>query len=372
MLAATRRQAQRQVPLPQAIVIPTTLVLRTLGGLQFNGAPGAALSSPRIGLTLLTYLARRSPRPVARGTLADLFWRESDSSRARQSLRQVLLELKRLVGDGLVLEHERVSVARDTLSLDASNFEEEVRAGHWRQAVDRWQGEFLPSADNLGGEDFRLWLESERETLHQSLRVALRELLRESQSNGDWEAGAAWGRRWVELLPLDDEGHHQLIQLLQLQGHNAEALSRYTTLHAQLRTLEATPSPAFVQLGIALERDAAAARPQRTPGSAALFTPDLSGRGHVLEEMNALWRRVQSGRPATLLVEGDAGIGKSRLCEEFLRGLNAENTAKRATVLRARGYEAGASAGLAALSELAAELVTAPGATGASSAELSQ
>jgi DNA-binding SARP family transcriptional activator/tetratricopeptide (TPR) repeat protein/TolB-like protein len=372
MDAATRRQARRQVPLPQAIVTPTIPALRTLGELRFNGAPSSALSSPRIGLTLLTYLARRSPRPVDRGALADLFWRERNSSRARQSLRQVLLELKRLVGDGLVLEQERVSVVRNALTLDVSEFEASVRAGRWREAVDGWHGEFLPRADNLGGDDFRLWLESERETLHQNLRVALRELLRESRSNGDWEAAAAWALRWVDLLPLDEEGHHQLIELLHIQGHNAEALSRYTAFQAHLRALEATPSPAFVQLGLALERAAAGARPQRTPGSAALFTPDLSGRGHALEELNALWRRVQSGSPATLLIEGEAGIGKSRLCEEFLRGIVAEHTGKRPTILRARGYETGMSSGVAALSELVAALAAAPGATGASAGALGE
>ena len=354
--------------MPQAIVTTTLPALHTLGVLRLEGGNGAGLSSPRIGLTLLTYLARRSPRAIDRGALADLFWRDRDSGKARQSLRQVLLELKRLVGDGLVLDHERVFLVRDSVVLDASRFEHQVHAGQWGPAVDSWQGEFLASADNIGGEDFRLWLESERETLRQSLRVALRELMRKAQSNGHWEEATAWGLRWVELLPLEEEGHQHLIELLQLQGRSAEALGRYTAFRSHLRAVDATPSPALLQLGLSLEREAVGERAHPTPGSAALFTPDLTGRGQALAELDAMWRAVRAGVAGAILIEGDAGIGKSRLCEEFLRGLASRGD--RATILRARGYETASDTALGALSELVLALAAAPGATGASAAAL--
>ena len=349
---------------------PAIPALRTLGELQFNGAPTASLSSPRIGLTLLTYLARRSPRTIERGALADLFWRERNAAKARQSLRQVLLELRRLVGDGLVLDHETVCLAPGTLALDAACFEIEIRAGHWQGAVELWHGEFLSTADNLGGEDFRLWLESERETLRQQLRVALRELVNESQGNGNWEESTRWGMRWVELLPEEEEGHRHLIQLLHLQGLTAEASRRYGAYRSQLRTMDASPSEAFVQLGHALERNAGVGLVQRSPGSAALFTPDLTGRGQALAELDAVWRTVQAGVPAAILIEGDAGIGKTRLSEEFLRRLVANHS--RATILKARGYEAAPHTALGALTELALALAAAPGASSASAASLAE
>ncbi len=345
-------------------------VLQTLGELQFNGPSPAALSSPRIALTLLTYVARRSPRTIERGALADLFWRDRSPAKARQSLRQVLLELKRLVGDGLVLDHEAVYLAPGTLALDATSFEDEMRTGHWQRGVELWHGEFLSVADNLGGEDFRLWLESERETLRQHLRLALRELMRESHGNGNWEEGTRWGLRWVELLPQEEEGHRHLIQLLQLQGRTGEAASRYATYSAQLRAVDATPSAALVQLGSTLERNAAVERVQRTPGSAALFTPDLIGRGPALAELDAVWRAVQRGSPAAMLIEGDAGIGKSRLCEEFLRRLSAEPN--RPTILKARGYETAPQTALGALTEIVLALALAPGASGASASALGE
>jgi hypothetical protein len=78
------------------------LHLRTLGELRLEGTAAPALSSRRKELVLLAYLARRSPRPLARMEAAALLWPERDERRARQSLRQALLELRHLVGDGLI------------------------------------------------------------------------------------------------------------------------------------------------------------------------------------------------------------------------------------------------------------------------------
>ncbi|MBA3345184.1 MAG: AAA family ATPase [Gemmatimonadales bacterium] len=346
------------------------LVLHTLGELRLGGGWTAKLSSPRIALTLLAYLARRSPRPVSRGELADLFWRERDAARARQSLRQVLLELKRIIGDGLVADTDRVFLTPGALALDVVRFEDDVAAGRWQEAVEGWRGEFLASADNVGGEDFRLWLEAEREGQHRSLRVSFRGLIERARANGNWREGLALAQRWVEQLPLEEEGHRHLIHLTHLDGHTVEALTLYAAFHARLRAADSEPTPAFLQLGTALERDAVGASGRRTPSSAALFTPDLTGRGHALAELEAVWRSVRAGTPATVLVEGEAGIGKSRFCGEFLRRLASETHG--ATILRVRGYEAAPHGALAAIAELVNTLVAAPGASGASPAALGE
>jgi DNA-binding SARP family transcriptional activator/TolB-like protein len=344
-------------------------VLRTLGELRFEGG-AAGLSSPRIGLALLAYLARRSPRAVDRGELADLFWRERDTAKARQSLRQLLLELKRLVGQGLHTEQDKVSLAPGTLVLDVTCFEADVRAGRWREAVAAWRGEFLSRADNLGGEDFRLWLETEREAVRRPLRLALRELIQEARGNSNWPEGSLWAQRWVELLPMDEEGQQHLIELAQLEGRTAEALARYAAFRTQLRATDSVPSSAFLQLGTVLERDAASGIGHHTPGSAALFTPDITGRGQALMELGAVWKAVRAGTSAAILVEGDAGIGKSRLCEEFLRLVAAGGN--RPTVLRARGYETTPHTSLDTLAELVIGLAGAPGASGASASALGE
>src|SRR5664279_6356442 len=57
-----------------------------------------------------------------------------------------------------------------------------------------------------------------------------------------------------------------------------------------------------------------AGRDSRTSGSAS---PDLVGRAPELERLGSAYDVVCGGRALTVLVGGDAGIGKSRLVEEF-------------------------------------------------------
>jgi DNA-binding SARP family transcriptional activator/TolB-like protein len=345
------------------------LTLRTLGELRLETGSTARLSSPRKELTLLAFLARRSPRSAEREELAELLWGDRDSGKARQSLRQALLELKRLVGDGLVLESNKVRLATGAVALDASLFQSDVAAGRWADAAPRWRGDFLAGTDDFGGEDFRTWLEAEREGLRSEFRRTVRELIEAARRSGAWDDGIGWAELWVQMLPLEEEGHQRLVEMMQLGGRTAEALAHHSSAQAQLRSsLEVELSPAFVALGRELERGHTR-RSSHTPASAALFTPDLVGRAAALSELDRVWTAVRQGVPAGVAIEGEAGIGKTRLCEEFLRRVvGLEST----LVLRTRGEEGEQTSDMDGARDLLAHLHQLPEVGGASPRALAE
>jgi DNA-binding SARP family transcriptional activator/TolB-like protein len=351
-------------------VTTSRLLLHTLGELRLEGDSAARLSSRRKELALLTYLARRAPRTIGRGELAELLWGNRDAVKARQSLRQALLELKRTVGNGLDAGTEKVGLTGNAVTLDLASFESDLAAGRWREAVGRWSGEFLADIDDMGGEDFRIWLEAEREACRRGLRTALQGLIGEARRKGSWAEGVRWAERWVETLPGEEAGYRNLLELMSLDGRPADALARHAGFLTQLRALELEPTPAFLQLGKMLERDSARAPAHPTPSSAALFTPDLVGRGPAMAELFAAWARVRAGKPATVLVEGEAGIGKTRLCEEFLERLGGERSPP--IVARARGLKQVELTRLSPVGEILGTLTAAPGAAGASPRALSE
>ena len=51
---------------------------------------------------------------------------------------------------------------------------------------------------------------------------------------------------------------------------------------------------------------------------------DFIGRQTELETLLAHWRRVRRGRRGVIQIEGEAGVGKSRLVYEFFRAAQAE------------------------------------------------
>lgn len=341
--------------------------LLTLGELRLEGGDFPPLSSRRKELVLLAYLARRGGRPVRRGELAPLLWDERDERRARQSLRQALLELRRLVGDGLSVDAEQVVLAQGGVELDATLFEREVEAGRLREAVALWRGEFLAGAEEVGGEELRTWLEAEREGLRQRLRAALSDLAADAQRRGAWSDGIGWAERWTEALPRDQEAQVRLIRLLHLAGRSSDALARCAGVVARLRADEAEPSPELAQLAALLERGGAAA-PERDAGSAALFTPDLVGRGASLAELESAWTLARQGGACAVLVEGEQGIGKTRLSEEFLRRVEREEG--RPPGPRARARDAGPGAELGVVARIISDLADTPGLGGAPASSL--
>ncbi|HET6562302.1 MAG TPA: AAA family ATPase [Marmoricola sp.] len=70
------------------------------------------------------------------------------------------------------------------------------------------------------------------------------------------------------------------------------------------------------------------------------------GRAHELARLDAGWQRSRAGRPSTVLVQGQAGVGKSALLAAFLSGLD------RAHVLTASGDESETSLSFGVLHQL--------------------
>jgi DNA-binding SARP family transcriptional activator/tetratricopeptide (TPR) repeat protein len=334
--------------------------LLTLGELRVEATGERLLSSRRKELVLLAYLRRREGRPLSRAEAAALLWPDRDERLGRQSLRQALLELRRLVGDGLVVESEQVQLQHHAIELDISLFEQDLDASRPADAVARWKGEFLPGIEEIAGEELRTWVEAEREGLRRRLRSALSGLVDDASRRGAWQEGIGWAERWVSALPLDLAGHLQFLRLLHLERRTGEALARFGALSVQLRDAGVEPSPELKDLGRILEREALSA--PSGSSSAALFTPDLVGRGAALAELDAAWRRVRQGTAGVVVIEGELGIGKTRLCEEFLQRLTVG--ADRLGLGRVHGREEPALVEWGGLNRLMGGLASARGLAG--------
>ncbi|MGH7720719.1 MAG: BTAD domain-containing putative transcriptional regulator, partial [Gemmatimonadaceae bacterium] len=344
--------------------------LRTLGSPALESALTHPLSSPRKQLSLLAYLGRRPHGAASRAALAALLWEDREGAKARQSLRQALLELKGALGDTLSLTDDRVAIADGALAIDATLFEQDVAAGRFADAVTRWRGEFLEGFDDVGGEGFRSWLEAERESLRRQLGTAYGRLVGAGGEAGSVEHAVGWAERWTQALPLDEGAHRRLIELLRRSGRALDALARYRAFTARLRAdLDVEPSPALVRLGVELEREVERAPGRRTPGSVAIFTPDHVGRAAALAELLAAWDAACAGHVTSVVIEGENGIGKTRLGEELLRHLERQAPA---VVLRARAPGAGEQLPFSAIRDLVRGLVDAPGLSGASPAALAE
>jgi len=98
----------------------------SLGMPRLEGVADGLLSTPRKQLVLLAYLCSRPHRAAPRDVLASLLWEDRDEARARQSLRQALLELRKALGPGLAVTDREVGLASGVIETDVEALERAV------------------------------------------------------------------------------------------------------------------------------------------------------------------------------------------------------------------------------------------------------
>jgi DNA-binding SARP family transcriptional activator len=336
----------------------------TLLGSPAPAVGGAAAGMP-LGakpLALLAYLALE-PGPHPRELLASLLWGEHPDAAARASLRQAVKQLRQVVGPAL--EVTRDSVQLDSLvDCDVRRFL--VAAERDPPAAAAFEvAHFLDGLSIRNSPAFDEWVARKRDELLRRFREVLGQLARAAMAKWQWRDAIAHADRWLAVEPLSDEAARLLVEALYLSGDRAAALARFADFRTRLQgELGAAPSRALVQLVRRIEADAAARPVRPITDEWYVRVPALEcrlvGRGAELDTLRKAWRGVRRGAGRVVLIEGEAGVGKSRLADEFFRWVGAET----GTVLRARGYDARAGVPYGPVVEALRQALDAPGLSG--------
>src|SRR5262245_1388434 len=332
------------------------LSLRLLGGFELRRESRALAVPAKKAQALLSYLALRTGRPHSRESLTALLWGDVGERRARQSLRQAVLCLRKVFSAarsrGLVVQGEAVAIDPSAVDVDIAAFERLIRKGTAQAleaAVALYEGPLLDGL-HLDEEPFEEWLRSERERLRELAVQALTKLLAWQFKAGPVEAATRTAARLLALDPLQEDAHRTLMRLHVRQGRRAAALQQYQacvrlmqrelsiepeaeTKRLYQEILQRPTQPAAVAAG-SPERGRAAPRASRA-GAASTETP-LFGRDAVITRWRAQLREARRSHGRVLFLTGEAGIGKTRLVEELID----EATLQGARAVVGRAYEA--------------------------------
>ncbi len=298
----------------------------------------------RKAVALLAYLAL-ADRPRPRDALADLLWPDNDIEHARGALRRTLSTLRAAIGPESLettRDHLRLIKSQD-LTIDVDHFQALVAEGDLGTAVRLFRGDFLEGFGLRDAPDFEDWARNQAETLRRELTGALARLAAGLEETGDYSAALVHVRRWLSLDPLHEPAHRALIRLYALTGDRAAALVQYRQCVRTLsRELGVSPLPETTELYEAVNTGtlvAAGSLPTAKTAEAAeqetepTQTPFV-GRNDDIRAVRAVYDAIDhDGR--LVVVEGEAGIGKTRLVEELLLDLCKNGAA----VLAGRAYE---------------------------------
>ncbi len=328
------------------------IALRFLGGFEALTESGRAIKLPtRKTQALLAYLALSGGSAHPRDKLTALLWGDTGDRQARQSLRQALFALRKVlraaaVSPEVLVEGEQVALASSVVSVDAVLFERRVREGTpaaLEGAIDLYRGDLLEGLP-VREPAFEEWLLAERERLRELALEALARLLVLHERRGALDGAIRTAQRLVALDPLQEAAHRALMRLYAKNGRRAAALRQYQLcLDALKRELSAEPERETRELYHDLLRRQSAsppahpaeirdlvAAPPPPPGGAPLI-----GRDEELARLSQVLDRARQGHGLVAAVIGEAGIGKSRLVEE----LAASAVARGTRVVTGRAHE---------------------------------
>jgi predicted ATPase/DNA-binding SARP family transcriptional activator len=343
--------------------------------MNFLGGPRIELDGSTLNLdtrkatALLAYLAI-SGQTQGRDTLSALLWSDYDQSHARGALRRTLSVLNRSLNMStayLEISRESISLIRSSgYWVDVEQFRAKIAQcethGHSRQevcprcipplkaAAELYHGDFLAGFSLRDSPEFDEWEFFTSESLRREYSNALQKLIEALSGRGDSENAIQYARRWLAVDPLLEEAHRVLMQLYDWSGQRNAALRQYqeckrileqelgvsplleTNEIYQAILEQRLPGPLLFNMGGSAGQDVST--PGREPED--LETPQYPLVGRSAETVTILHTYQNIAANGYFLgLYGEAGIGKTRLAEEFLAYARRQG----AVTLTARCYQ---------------------------------
>jgi len=305
--------------------------------------------------SLLVFLAVEADREHTRHNLAGLLWPDLPDQVALSNLRYTLSDLRRALGDTPTPRSTpTLLVTRETVRLnpaadcwidvwefqrlcDAPATPDDSRPAceRMQEAARLYRGPFLEGFSLPSSAAFEDWLFWTREQLQRKMVAALRRQIAYCQLAGRFDLAQAAAQRQVQLEPLDEDAHRQLIVALALGGRRSAALRQVEVcrrIMAQELGVDIMPETAALAEAIRageFERTVAAAEQVGTDSAAQASDSRLPdepahpsvfvARERELAQLERYLEEALQGRGRVGFVCGDAGSGKTTLVREFVR-----------------------------------------------------
>lgn len=276
---------------------------------------------------LLVLLAREGS--MARDRIVALLWPTLDESSGRRNLRRELVRLRDAGAGALVVaEGDRLAVAPG-VEVTARVFEHALRAERPDDALALWRGTPADGLQLDDGGPWDEWLLQERRRLEALHAQALASAAALHEAAGALPLALERLRSLLAADPLQERHHVAVMRLLVRQGQREAALTQYDSCVRLLADeLGLAPMAETRALADALRGSGTVAAPAATsqPARPSTLPAPVAGNALALlperlpfvgREREVAWLERAWCSGQALLVEGEGGVGKTRLVSDF-------------------------------------------------------
>jgi DNA-binding SARP family transcriptional activator len=306
-----------------------TIRLRILGDLQIEGVEPSQLGRRQVR-TLLKILALGRGRPIGVDRIADCLWGDHPPERPIDQVAVLASRLRGVLGADRVVHNDAgYAVLLDWLDLDAirdyaAEADRRLAGGTMGAAgTAASAGLSLVRGPLLADEIDAWWADADRAALDLVVSRLHRTAVAAALAVDDWTGAAELSSEMLIADSYDETALRTLMEALARSGRGASALGAYASTRELLADeLGVSPSAETEALHTAiLIGEYPAARHRSATPDAAIA--QLPGRASAIAELDMLAMDAGRGNGRVGVVEGEAGIGKSRLLAAWSDSLTA-------------------------------------------------
>jgi len=330
------------------------LRLKSLGQTLIEADDARVTPSAETVFATTLYLIVEAGRPIGRDELTRLIWPGVSESRAQHGLRQVLYKLKTL---GATIKADRSSLILSPrfCSTDFSELLEPQPNSVLEALAERIGGSFLPGYRPDLSEQFSMWVERQRDTVHSAVARTLVAGMQARKRVSDWTGAEQFASMCLSIDPLNEEATLTVAEAAALGGSKSKALS---ILNNYLKDIGEDASAIKLPAALLRRRISEAYQDNIFPVRDAPFV----GREEEMGELTRALARAQGGHGSAYVITGEPGIGKTRLVSEFTRVAALQ----RVHIVRVGCQSHDVRRPLSAFVDLVPKLLALPGALGCS------
>jgi predicted ATPase/DNA-binding SARP family transcriptional activator len=308
-----------------------TLKIFLLGAFSVKLGEKVLLPASNSARSLLAYLFFYRHQTHSRTVLAGSFWPDLPEERARRALSQALWHIRNCLpgivettGQEIYLLEGHYSFWIDTEIFERQTSDSDIARDQLLRTIDLYRGDLLEG-------NYENWILLERERLKELYFTALENLIQSEKAEGNYQNALNLGLRLTKADPLRESAYREVLRLYYLLNRPEAALQQYALCKKILQD----------ELGVEPESETTALAQEIANRSDHLDVPylpettppssDASSDGSYSTNLPLIGRQAErcsllshieamfNHFGGVVLLEGEAGIGKSRLLQEIAR-----------------------------------------------------
>ena len=316
-----------------------------------DGAPWSVDTRKATGL--LAFLAITG-HAHSRAVVANLLWPDAPTDQSRNTLRRTLSTLRAALGDGRVVsDRDSIALDLDGAWFDLAAFRRAAGDPHadltaLSEACELHRDDVLAGFALRDSPSFDDWQRDLADAIRRERAALLDRVSDLLTAAGRVDDAVARARQRLGLDPLHEPTHRRLIELYGAAGRRGDAIAQYRECVRVLdRELAVAPlgetTAAYDAISTGIVVSAGAGRPP----PARVGELPLVGRAVELRRLTEAFDAIVDDG-AAIVIEGESGVGKTRLAAEAIGGFARRG----ARVIAARAHAGERGLAYGALAQL--------------------